>query len=490
MSTLVSYDLNGKKLSFANWISNLSPQETPFSSMTKKESIQQTLFQWQSDSLSPVTLNAVKEGAKAVAGSQSSTTVRHNITQILRKVVRVSETANATANYGRGKELQYQMEKAGKELKRDIEWGLLNNQSLRDEGNAKGRLTAGFSALVAPVGSADVDTGAVVHKQVTDLTESTLFDLTYNLYLAGACTNIIMYHPKHASFFSGLQEKAGGRERMFENTPKFSVHVTTVVDPLGQEYKLVPNRWMPQNKVYIFDPKCWTQMILRAPQRVKLAKDGSYEKWMIEVELGLRHKHPFASGVLEIKTDKNIDPVTTEVYYDNKNEGSRPQLEAKRGSVGTLIPLINKEAEVLELQRSIEVGAVLHLSLKGYTKSSGGANVTIPLGNVQILKDGVVIWKSDEVYLTDTSSVTDWTGDSNKKLINPFVTKADAGYYSLRIVDGEKVLETPAIGISVSDPTPAPDGETPNVQRPLSLAAEESVLVAKKTRKPRAKKLS
>ena len=34
MTTLVSYDLKGKKLSFANWISNMSPSETPFTSMT------------------------------------------------------------------------------------------------------------------------------------------------------------------------------------------------------------------------------------------------------------------------------------------------------------------------------------------------------------------------------------------------------------------------------------------------------------------------
>ena len=51
MATLVSYDLTGKQLSFANWISNLSPTDTPFVSMTGKESIGQTLFQWQTDTL-------------------------------------------------------------------------------------------------------------------------------------------------------------------------------------------------------------------------------------------------------------------------------------------------------------------------------------------------------------------------------------------------------------------------------------------------------
>ena len=98
---MVSYDLNGKKLSFANWISNLSPQDTPFVSMTGKEAINQTLFQWQTDSLAAaVEDNAVIEGSQAVSAKRESTTKLSNITQILRKVVKVSDTANVLANYG------------------------------------------------------------------------------------------------------------------------------------------------------------------------------------------------------------------------------------------------------------------------------------------------------------------------------------------------------------------------------------------------------
>ncbi|MFW3388591.1 UNVERIFIED_CONTAM: DUF5309 family protein, partial [Kocuria sp. CPCC 205274] len=67
------------------------------------------------------------------------------------------------------------------------------------------------------------------------------------------------------------------------------------------EFKLIPNRFMPADKVFIFDPSDWTQMVLRAPQRTKLAKTGSFEKWMIEMEVGLRHRNPFASGILTFK---------------------------------------------------------------------------------------------------------------------------------------------------------------------------------------------
>ena len=304
MTTMVSYDQNGKKLSFANWISNLSPQEVPFTSMTGKESINQILFQWQTDSLSPVDAdNAVIEGSPADSVALESTILKNNTTQILRKVVQVSDTANVTANYGRGKELQYQMEKKGKEIKRDLEVALLQNGDKVEGGAGQARKTAGFQALVAEVDIPDPDTGAVVHKNVGgDLTEAALFDLTYELYIAGSSADIIMFHPSHASFFSALQERSGvdgNRQRIFENTPKFSVYVNTVVDPLGQEYKLIPNRWMEPGKVFFFNASDWTQMVLRAPARTKLAKDGSYEKWMIEMECGLRHRNPYASGILD-----------------------------------------------------------------------------------------------------------------------------------------------------------------------------------------------
>lgn len=308
-TTLVSYDLNGKKLSFANWISNLSPTETPFVSMTGKEAINQTLFQWQTDTLETANANnAVVEGSAAEAPVRSSTTVLSNVTQILRKVVRVSDTANALANYGRGQELQYQMEKAGKEIKRDLEVALLRNGAKVDGSGTVARKTAGFKALVAAKDAADPDTGAVVHKETAasgKITEAELFDLTYNLYLSGSNANIIMFHPKHASFFASLMETpaaGANRMKMFDGQDtKFNQYVSTVVDPLGQLFKLIPNRWMGEADVYFFTPSDWTQMVLRAPQRTKLAKDGSYEKWMVEMEVGLRHRNPYASGILSIK---------------------------------------------------------------------------------------------------------------------------------------------------------------------------------------------
>lgn len=324
-TTLVSYDLNGKKLSFANWISNLSPDETPFVSMTGKESIAQTLFQWQTDSLeAAVDDNAVVEGSQAEAPIRKTTLTLNNVTQILRKVVKVSDTSQSLANYGRGNELKYQMEKAGKEIKRDLEVIFLSDQDRVDgDATTTPRKTAAFQKLVAAFEVADPDTGAVVHKAMAGETptESEIFDITYNLYISGSKANIIMFHPKFASFFSSLMEvsQSGNRVKLFDGEDtRYNKYVTEVVDPLGCTYKLVPNRWMPEKAIYFLTASDWTQMVLRAPERTKLAKDGSYEKWMLEMEVGLRHRHPYASGILVTASAAPADPVAS-IALNNTN---------------------------------------------------------------------------------------------------------------------------------------------------------------------------
>lgn len=307
MAILQTYDLNGKKLSFANWISNLSPIETPFVSMTGKEAVNQTKFYWQTDRLTPAVMPNVIEGSDAVESATTSTVVNDNVTQILRKVIKVSDTVNSLANYGRGRELAYQMEKSGKALKRDLEVILLSDQA-KVEGNAStARKTAGFRSLVATKGTADSDTGAVVHFDAAGkdaFVEADLYSMFYNLYLSGSKADTIMFHPQFASFFAKLVEHGADDSRMkvfYGPDEKFVHYVNTIVDQLGTQWKLVPNRFMPVDALYFYTPADWTQMVLRAPSRTELAKDGSYEMWMMEMEIGLRHRDPFASGVLTLK---------------------------------------------------------------------------------------------------------------------------------------------------------------------------------------------
>lgn len=305
MATFLTYDMKGQKLSFANWISNLSPTETPFCAMTAKEAVDQVKFSWQTDRLSKPAANAQKEGDVAQDGSHFATKELENYTQILRKVVRVTDTAAKIGLYGRQSETPYQMEKAGEELKRDLESALLNNPLGTIGSTSTARQTSGVVPLIAGKYVADPDTGAIVHVgTASTLEEKDIWNMAYNLYLSGSKADTIMFHPKHMAFFSGLASSSATnvkRTRMFKNLEnKFNLSVSVIRSPLGQEFTLIPNRFIDENNVFFFTPSDWTQMLFRAPEKTELAKTGSSTKYMIEMEVGLRHRNPYASGIIEI----------------------------------------------------------------------------------------------------------------------------------------------------------------------------------------------
>lgn len=323
MTMLRTFDLKGNKQSFASWISNLSPCETPFISMIGKEGVDQVQYSWQTDSLAAASNTGVKEGEAAEFVARGTTTVHTNFTKIFRKAVRVSDTTKQIGLWGRSGELPYQMEKAGMEIKRDLENYLLNSTALGSLGTASvASECSGVQVMVAPLNSKDASTGAVVHKihKYTDgdvkFTKEAVFDLTYNLYLAGSRANKIMVHPAHVHIFSdfianaevtGAKPASPHLHRMFDGLDsKYNVFVKKIRDPLGQEFEIIPNRFMPTHQLFFFNEADWTQMILRAPEKTELGRTGSTQKFMIEMEVGLRHRNPFASGILDFVQDSKV----------------------------------------------------------------------------------------------------------------------------------------------------------------------------------------
>ncbi|MCS5737006.1 DUF5309 domain-containing protein, partial [Herbiconiux daphne] len=135
ITNLISYEILGAKEEFAGWVSNISPYDTPFTSLTGKAPVYNRVFEWQTDRLELVnSSNAWEESRENLpAPILIPTKVHNNYTQIFRKVVTVSDTANAFKNHGRQSELEYQFEKASKEIKRDLEWTFLSSQD-KDDG--------------------------------------------------------------------------------------------------------------------------------------------------------------------------------------------------------------------------------------------------------------------------------------------------------------------------------------------------------------------
>jgi hypothetical protein len=129
VSATNSYTGKGIAESFEDIIFDISPEDTPLLSMAKRMSAGQTYHQWQVDALAAANTNANVEGDDASFSTLAATTVLGNYTQISRKTVQISNTYDVVRKYGRKSEVAYQLMKAGKEMKRDMEYALVRNQA-------------------------------------------------------------------------------------------------------------------------------------------------------------------------------------------------------------------------------------------------------------------------------------------------------------------------------------------------------------------------
>ena len=121
-NTVETYNRVGIREDLADVIYNITPSEVPFMSNAAKGTASQTLYEWQTDSLEAAAANSQKEGDDYALDSRNATVRLNNHTNISAKTVGVSGSDQAVTNAGRGDELAYQMAKAGKELKRDMEF--------------------------------------------------------------------------------------------------------------------------------------------------------------------------------------------------------------------------------------------------------------------------------------------------------------------------------------------------------------------------------
>lgn len=186
--------------------------------MIKSEKVNARVFEWQEDSLAAAANNAQVEGASFSAGTLTATTMRTNNTQILSKVFEVSATADAVKTYGRAKETAYQMSKALKEIKRDLERAYVGVDNAAVTGTSS---VAREMASATQQITTDVDAGA----NATDaLTEAKLLELGEDCFNAGSDPSVFMIKPADAQIVAGFTG-ASGRYRNFNDGNKTLVNV-------------------------------------------------------------------------------------------------------------------------------------------------------------------------------------------------------------------------------------------------------------------------
>ncbi len=291
MAQYKSYDQVGKKEDISDIISNISPTKTPFQSMIGSETVHNTLFQWQEDSLRAVAENAQVEGFTANPTARTPTVMRSNTTQILQDTFNVSGTADKVSTYGRAKESAYQASKAAAQLKRDFEHALIGTAQVSATGDSNTpRKMAGVQA--------QIDSSMIVYTGNTSTKpdEDDILAAQKKCYDEGADTSVMMITPANATAIADLA-KATGRTRDLAQEKKVVNVVDLYISPYG-EHRVILNRFLKDKDTLIFDPENWKKATLRGWFRETLAKTGDNTTMMIVGEFSLKHKNYKASALI------------------------------------------------------------------------------------------------------------------------------------------------------------------------------------------------
>jgi hypothetical protein len=311
-NTFTRYSANALREQLSDVIYDISPEDTPFVSGSSKGRAKQTLFEWQTDELdAPVTTNAHIEGSDITSFPAITPTVRvGNYTQIMRKLILISDTLEVVDKAGRQSELAYQTARKGRELKRDMETNFLANIGGDAGGVATARRTATLGAWVKsntnagvggddPVYASGVPSAARTDGTQRAFTETILRDVAQQIWISGGKMHTLMVGPHNKQVVSGF---SGVVTRNFDisNQPARPTAVIAAVDVYVTDWgtlRIVPNRFQRDRDAWFWDPEYTGVEHLRPFKVVPLAKTGDAEKRMLIVEAGLKVKQEAALGL-------------------------------------------------------------------------------------------------------------------------------------------------------------------------------------------------
>ena len=315
-ATFQSFTAIGNREDLSDVIYNISPVETPFMSNAQKMSASATYTEWQTDSLASAATNAAIQGGDATNTTVSPTVRLGNHLQILERTFGVSGTQDAVNKAGRKDELAYQMAKAGRELKRDLEYALVRNQ-----GNTAG--AAASAATMASVegwlftnrtdigsGGSPTTPGFISGRVAAPTDNSTAATLTkahvdaiiQECWTQGGDPKVIMVPAALKTTVSGFTGIATVYREVKGNDQATIVGGADLYISNFGEHMIVPNRFMRTNVALVLDMEYFGVAYLRPFTQHALAKTGDAERRQLLVEASLVSKNEAASGKVTTAT--------------------------------------------------------------------------------------------------------------------------------------------------------------------------------------------
>lgn len=289
----------GNREDLSDTIYRISPTQTPLLNMAAKTKATATLHEWQTQDLAAAASNAQAEGDNASAKVVTPTVRLSNRTQISTKTVIVSGTQQAVQSAGRKDEMGYQMALAALELKRDMEFGLTQNNVTA----TSPRQSRGLLGWVVDNTSKASDTTLASYTGNTAQTDGTqrafseaqLKAVLQLQFTAGGMPDTIMLPPGGKQTFSTF---TGNATRMDKSEDaKLYASIDVYASDFG-EIKAVPNRFQRARDVFILQSDKVAVAYLRPFSTIDLATTGDAQQKELVVEYCLEMRAPKAHGAV------------------------------------------------------------------------------------------------------------------------------------------------------------------------------------------------
>lgn len=342
-------------------IHNISPTDTPFISRIDRTSADSDAHEWPTDALAAArsdnkhvdgddfsaegdTLQA-GSGFDGVAISAGSRIGNH--CQIARKDIVVSRRADKVRKAGRKDELAYQIAKAGRELKRDIESSLLaNNNAVQGTTSVAGQTASYLNWIranssrhntLAGTDGADpaaLSSGFPTGTAATDasvlraLSETDFLDVLGSCYIAGGDIDCAMFHPlvkqKWSQYMFSPDTANSGRIAVVQSeqgkSPRSGATALGAVDVYVSDFgviSIVPNRFQRSRDIPIFETAMWAVAYLDDIQQFEVAKTGDNRKRVLLADYCLEARNPDGCGIVA-----DIDSSLAMVFETTETEGA------------------------------------------------------------------------------------------------------------------------------------------------------------------------
>jgi hypothetical protein len=303
----------GVREDLSDKIGQLFPDDAPFTrAIGKGPQASQVYTEWQTDGLTAASAqNKTIQGDDLANDSRANTVRVGNYTQIMKKVVGVSTTLEASNKAGRRSELAREIMKAGKEIMTDLELRATGNYAAvppaaGTAGEMAGALAwittndsrgAGGADATLSGGTSGYPNAAATNGTQRAYTEALLKTVLANCWSAGGNPKLVITsigQKQTAAAFTGLatQRRETGDKRL-----TIVAGADFYVSDVG-EVQFVPSRFCSTRDALVVDPEYWELAYLDPLQMRDLAVTGLATRKAMYMEVTLRSLNQAASGVV------------------------------------------------------------------------------------------------------------------------------------------------------------------------------------------------